>query len=209
MKRGVGYIVVAIALGFVRGARAGDGDLRTPDLDMDLNRQPESLAARPTHAPFGQAHSRWWTVSCGVANNLQDATDFNLCGAYSYFLVKDVEFAAELNGWYFYQSGPEALGINPAMVFRWHFYNDGKWTAYADAGIGLLLATDTVPEGGTAFDFTPRIGGGFTRELDPDTGTRLQVGARWHHVSNARIHGASNNPSRDGLMLYAGIQFPF
>ena len=132
-----------------------------------------------------------------------------LLGAYSYFLVKDVEFAAELNGWYFHQEGTDAGGINPAFVFRWHFYDDGEWTIYGDVGIGLLFATDNVPQGGTSFDFTPRVGGGFTRELDPDTRARLQVGVRWHHISNARINGSDNNPSRDAVMLYTGIQFPF
>ena len=178
---------------------------------MDLNRQPETPApvAARAHPVFGEAGSRWWTIGAGIANNFDDATDISLHGAYSYFLVKDVEFAAELNGWYFHQEGPDAGGINPAFVLRWHFYDEGPWTVYADTGIGILVATDDVPFGGTQLDFTPRFGGGFTRELDPDTGTRLQVGVRWHHVSNARITGASNNPSRDGLMFYAGIEFPF
>ncbi len=213
MKRASGIIGAVAALGCAGAAmgRADDGDLRAPDLNMDLNRQPvaQAPADKPKRAAFGDAGSRWWTIGTGVANNLDDATDVNLRGAYSYFLVKDVEFSAELNAWYFHQAGPDAAGINPAMVFRWHFYDDGEWTLFGDVGIGLLAATNEVPDGGTAFDFTPRVGGGFTRELDADTGTRLQVGLRWHHISNARISGASNNPSRDGIMLYAGIQFPF
>jgi hypothetical protein len=191
-----------LVLGLASGALADDESLRAPDMSLSLTRAP-------AHPAFGDAHSRWWTAGVGVANNLQDATDLNVRGAYSYFLVKDVEFSAELNAWYFHQEGPDAVGINPAMVFRWHFYDDGKWTLFGDMGIGLLAATDEVPKGGTAFDFTPRLGGGFTREIDPDTGTRLQVGLRWHHISNARISGASNNPSRDGIMLYGGLQFPF
>ncbi len=212
------WMAVAAALAMGSWAMAGGeegGVLHTPDLNMDLSRQPEKQAPdltappKPGHPAFGEARSMWWTLGGGVANNFDDATDINVRGAYSYFLVKDVEFAAELNLWYFHQAGPDAEGINPAILFRWHFYDEGKWTIYADAGIGLLFATDEVPDGGTSFDFTPKIGGGFTYELDPESGARLQVGLRWHHISNARINGASNNPARDAAMIYAGIQFPF
>jgi hypothetical protein len=40
-------------------------------------------------------------------------------------------------------------------------------------------------------------------------GPRLQLGVRWHHISNGRSNGDSDNPSRDGLMLYTGVVFPF
>ena len=210
-----------LALGLVAGAARGAGDddgaaIRAPGLLLDLAQQPaggeKGGAAIPEKAApprFGEARSRWWSAGVGVANNLQGANDFNIRGAYSYFLVDDVEFSAELNGWYFQQPGRDAVGINPAMVVRWHFIDDGTWTVYGDVGIGLLFASDEVPEGGTQFDFTPRIGGGVTRLLDPATGLRLQAGLRWHHISNARIYGAADNPSRDGLMVYAGLQWPF
>jgi hypothetical protein len=191
-------------------AMAGDEDYRisTRTADFDLSRQPEE--PQPAPAPrFGAQGSEWWTVGAGLASDFSKATDASFRGAYSTFLVENVEFSAELNAWYFNQSGPNAFGLNPAILFRWHFYNEGPWTLFADVGIGLLLATDSVPRYGTAFNFTPRAGIGFTRELDEDTRTRLQVGLRWHHVSNARLTGEGDNPARDGLMLYAGLQFPF
>jgi len=218
MKPAAWIVVSVVAFGSIRRSVARGDDasdsLRVPDISMDLNRQPPAsdtvaVPAKPARPQFGEARSRWWTVGGGVANSLNSATDLNVRGAYSYFLVKDVEFSAELNGWYFHQNGPDAGGINPAMVFRWHFYNDGDWTIYGDLGVGLLFATDQVPKGGTAFNFTPRIGTGFTRLLDEESGTRLQVGLRWHHVSNTRLQGADDNPAHDGLMLYAGVQFPF
>lgn len=169
-------------------------------------------AAADTPAPakldFGAAGSRWWSIGAGVAHNFDKATDANAFVSYSYFLDDNVEFNAELGFWYSSQPGKDAGAVNPNMVFRWHFINTGTWTVYADAGIGLLFSTDNIPQDGTSFNFTPRAGIGFTRLLTDD-GTRLQVGLRWHHVSNARIEGEKNNPGRDSAMLYAGVIFPF
>jgi len=189
--------------------------LELPDPVASLDqRQPvtenpaQQAPAQPAPARFGDQGTDWWDLSAGVAYNFVDSTDWNLRLAWSHFIIENVEFSVELNGWYFNQPGDNAFGINPAFVFRWHFINTGNWSVYADAGIGILLATSAVPEGGTNFDFMPRIGGGFTYKLD-DRGDRLQVGLRWHHVSNARIEGDFNNPARDGLMFYTGLMFPF
>lgn len=204
-------LALAMALCLASPAMAGDEEyqIRTRGADFDLAHQPEEPEAPAAKTRFGAGGSQWWTVSSGVASDFSKATDVNFRGAYSYFLVDNVELSGELNAWYFNQSGPNAIGLNPALVFRWHFYNEGPWTVFGDIGIGLLVATDSVPRDGTAFNFTPRLGIGFTRELDEETQTRLQVGLRWHHVSNARILGEGDNPARDGLLLYAGLQFPF
>ncbi len=157
---------------------------------------------------FGAAGSRWWTIGTGIADNFNDAVDSNVHFAYTYFLAPDIEFTAELAGWYFNQPGDNPVGASAVMVFRWHFINTGAWTVYADTGVGILAATDNVPDGGTSFDLMPRVGVGFTRQLT-ESGTRLQVGVRWHHASNARIFGDASNPARDSAMVYAGIIFPF
>lgn len=161
------------------------------------------------HAAFGTKGSHWLTVGTGIADNFKSAVDINAHIAWSTFLVKDVEFALEGAGWHFNQPGDNTGGISGAMVFRWHFYNDNNWTVYADVGIGLLAAFDDVPATGTSLDFMPRAGMGVTKRLFEDQDTRLQVGLRWHHISNARINGDDNNPSRDGAMIYAGLIFPF
>lgn len=158
---------------------------------------------------FGAKGQEWWTVGLGYANDLSESSDFNLRGAYSNFLADRVEFSLELNLWYFDQPGDNAWGINPAFLFRWHFYQHERWTIFADVGIGLLFTSDDVPTDGTSFNFTPRAGAGFTYQLRDDAPTRLQAGLRWHHISNARIIGDTDNPSRDGVMVYAGLMFPF
>ncbi|QYU71035.1 acyloxyacyl hydrolase [Leptolyngbya sp. 15MV] len=149
----------------------------------------------------------------GVAHNFASDNDLNFRVAYSRFIGADpdqpVEFFAELNLWSFLQKGDDALGINPAFGLRWHFFNGPRWSWFADAGIGLLFSTGNVPDDGTSFNFTPRFGLGATWQMSPSAPDRLQIGLRWHHVSNARINGDVRNPARDSLMIYAGVMLPF
>jgi hypothetical protein len=192
------------------------GAIRTPDLSFRFQ-PPADLPPPVLDEPpaievkrFGAAGSKYWTLGAGIAHNFIDAWDYNLRLAYSLFLIDDVEFSFELNGWYFQQDAKDAIGINPAIVFRWHLVHleDRPWTVFADAGIGVLIASNQVPAGGTFLDFTPRVGAGYTHQISED-GKRLQLGLRWHHISNARISGDRRNPARDGLMLYAGVMIPF
>jgi len=169
----------------------------------------------PRERRFGRAGSRWWSIGSGIANDFGQDTDVNLHGIYSTFLADELEFGVEVAGWYFHQEGQDTGGISGSMIFRWHFYHWGgddgfRSTFFGDAGIGLLAAFDEVPDGGTGLDFLPRLGLGYTHALtDDEAGSRLALGLRWHHISNARIEGDARSPARDGLMLYAEIQFPF
>ncbi len=191
-------------------------------LDEPTNPQAGSAGAdapapEPARATgYGLAGSRWWTVGGAYANDFEDANDFNIHGAFSQFLGDELEFAVEVAGWYFDQPGKNAAGVSGSMVFRWHFLHaeDYNWTLFGDAGIGLLVGFDEVPDEGTSFNFLPRLGLGFSKSLSPSVdgesrGPRLMVGLRWHHVSNARINGDSSNPARDALMGYVAITFPF
>ncbi len=184
----------------------------TPEATFDTLAKPTASAAMlqgEAAAPkYGEEGSRWWTIGAGVANDFSDGTDLNLFGAYSYFLADEIEFSAELGLWYYAQTGDDTGGINPNMILRWHFYNDQDWTVYTDIGIGLVFTADDVPPDGTSINFTPRAGLGVTRALD-DSGTRLMVGVRWAHISNARIEGDGENPSRDSVMGYVGVIWPF
>ena len=163
----------------------------------------------PRHQPYGTDGSRWLTFSGLAAYDFSRATDVGVRAGWSQFLAQDVEFMVEANLWYFDQRGDNAFGINPAMAFRWHFVNEQPLSVYTELGIGMLFATSAVPEGGTDVDFTPRVGLGFTYELDADSGLRFDSGLRWHHISNARITGDGKNPSRDAVLWYAGVVIPF
>ncbi|GAB4386712.1 MAG: hypothetical protein Kow0022_16530 [Phycisphaerales bacterium] len=176
-----------------------------------LSLEPTNEPPGPVPTEFGRAGQTRLTIGTGIAFDVEpddDSTDFNVNVAWSRFLVDNIEMRLELGGWYFDQEPDGAWGINPNFVLRWHLINRNVWTFYADAGIGLLFSSDDVPAGGTSANFTPRAGVGFTHRLG-GAGNRLELGVRWHHVSNARVTGDSNNPDRDGFMGYAGISFPF
>lgn len=168
----------------------------------------EPIADAPAVGRYGAEGTEWILLGTGVAHDFDDNTDFNLNIGYSRFLVDDVEWLLELAGWYHNQEGGDALSLNPAMEFRWHFYNAGRTSVFANAGIGVLGATDDVPDMGTSFNLNPRIGLGLTHQIGAD-GTRLIAGLRWHHISNARMTGEAQNPARDAPMLYLQFAIPF
>jgi hypothetical protein len=214
------FLVLACA-----GSALGPGITHAADAEIsrdlalrggELSFQPQasdSTAAQTSDAPpavaeYASAESKWWTLGIGAAYDFDGSTDIPLRGAYSYFLGDGVEFSLELDGWYFAQEGPDAVGASISTIFRWHFYRKDPWTAYIDAGIGVMGASDEVPDGGTQFNFLPQAGAGVTRRLN-DRGLRLQLGLRWHHISNARSQGDDENPDRDAPMLYGGLIFPF
>jgi len=205
---------VVLGLGAVAPAMA---DFEVGPARFEYRSEPPASAAAetPPATPavkavpeFGTVDTTWWSIGGGIANDFKNTTDYNLHVSFSYFLAQDIEAVAEAGIWYYGQDGKDAVGINPAFVLRWHFFHEEKWTVYTDIGIGVLLTSSDVPATGTSFNFTPRFGFGFTRELD-DAGTRLQVGVRWAHVSNARITGNDDNVGRDSAMLYVGVIFPF
>jgi hypothetical protein len=72
-----------------------------------------------------------------------------------------------------------------------------------------VFSTSNTPRGGTSVNFTPKLGTGLTYQIREDSATRLQAGLRWHHISNARVAGDADNPSRDAAMIYVGLMLPF
>lgn len=181
--------------------------LETREVAFDMQSRDEPAAAAPLYGLAGETRL---TVGTGIAFAIEsddESTDYNLSVSWSRFLIDDWEFRLELGGWYFDQDPNATWGVSPAFAIRWHFVNSDPWTVYGEAGMGLLFSADDVPSGGSSIDFMPRLGAGVTHRLNR-RGDRLEFGVRWHHISNARVVGDSNNPDRDGVMLYAGVSFP-
>lgn len=196
----------------------------------DATTEPASASAEKAAEPAVTSSLRFldkgwwgWSVGGGVAFN-SESTDTNAVLTFHTFIADDFEFNFGLGGWYYAQDedgddnekAEDALGINPAFGFRWHFLStrnsekadDRRWSVYADVGIGMVFTDEDVPPGGTKYNFTPRAGVGATFALG-DEGVRLDVGVRWAHVSNASTSGTDDNPSRDSPMVYVGVMVPF
>ncbi len=157
---------------------------------------------------YGLHGGSWLTFGGGIANDFTEAEDGYAFIQYSRFIADDFEWAIELGGWFLDEPGDFAPGVSVSSIFRWHFYRDETWSTFADIGVGVLLAGDKVPEGGTNFNFLPRVGIGATYRLG-DSNAHLIGGLRWHHISNARILGNDSNPGRDSAMFYLGVSIPF
>ncbi len=223
-------LLVAAAVSAGAHAAVISADAASLRLDARTLWQPAEDAVAPPPADEAAAASFWRStgaylsedstfinVGLGAAITAGDATDYQAFVGWSKFIVDDVEMSFEARLFYFDQEDGDALGVSPLFVLRWHLLSsapepepglDPTWTAFADVGIGFFLSSRNVPEGGTSFNAAPRIGVGFTRRLTDD-GVRLIAGVHWHHISNARIIGQDDNPSRDGAMVYAGLTFPF
>jgi hypothetical protein len=175
---------------------------------------PRTLPA-PVLPGFGEAGYWGLTLSTGYAYGFDDAHSLNpLSVAVSTFVAADLEVRLELGGWVFLQAdsdegGEDTGGVSLALSGRWHFWKPAEgWTVYADAGAGLNYSGSDIPANGSEFNFNPRAGAGFTVALDDSArAARLDIGLRWHHLSNARIFGGDRNEARDSVMIYAGVTF--
>lgn len=183
----------------------------------------EQLMAQATAAPsalpdetlsnFGEAGQTYWYIQGAGAVSFDDedfdsedeSAVFGLAGVgISQFFATGHSINAELNTIGFIQLNEDALGLNLAVLWRWHFYRQPDWSLYLDGGAGILATTSEVPSLGSPFNFTPQLGGGVTFRLGGVE--QLTVGLRWHHISNADLY--DSNPGRDSIMLYGGWIIP-
>lgn len=167
----------------------------------------EAPAMEQAPDPFGQVDSCriYLHGGAGVHVNTSDNKFAQLGVGFEYFIADDLSLDFEFNGLYFEQIGDDAAAANFAMLFRWHFISQDRWSMYLDGGAGLLGSSSDVPENGSSFNFTPQAGVGITYDVGNDN--RIMVGVRWHHVSNG--HTYEHNPGRDSAMLYLGLSMPF
>ena len=174
--------------------------------------QIDLSAAASTPSPqssYTNADTTWDTFGAGASTDFDELSDIHVTAAIEHFVVDDISVIGELALRDFDIPGDDVQAINPAIVFRWHFWStpDNDWTAFADIGIGIQFSTDDVPQDGTSINFTPRAGFGMTKAISDNW--RIQFGARWSHISNGRIFGDDDNPSSDGIMAFVGFTTTF
>lgn len=138
-----------------------------------------------------------WIYNWDQANQAQGRVGLQ------WFVFDNVELAMYGTLNYIAQPGPNAFGGGFDLQLRWHFLAQETWTVFAEIGGGILGTTEPVPSNGSEFNFTPNIGFGATFALDEST--RLYVGARWFHISNASLY--ANNPGRENSSVWIGLSF--
>ena len=158
---------------------------------------------------FGDKGEKRWYVQGAIATTLDNneafPRRFGLVGAgLSKFFINGHSVNLELNTIYFDQPDNNAVGLNLALLGRWHIIRQPNWSFFIGGGAGVMGTTSDVPEKGASFNFTPQAGMGGTFALKNNR--RLLVGLNWHHISHADLFNA--NPGRDSIMGYIGLDFP-
>lgn len=157
---------------------------------------------------FGDLHVWWSNVGGGAGffgkRSTAYYTGFVGMGT---FLSEGFELILEMSGWYFDQDVENSVAVGFTPMAQWHFVMEERWSLFASGGVGVLGATERVPDTGTSLNFTPRIDFGITWQFSKYL-PRFLAALRWQHISNARLGGGDRNPGRDALFIYAGFTFP-
>ena len=124
-----------------------------------------------------------------------------------YYFGDEVSIGAEFEGYYVDQVRDDAALAGESVVLRWHFLAAERFSLFVDAAGGVSYAEAEVPEGGTHFNYTPKLGGGATFGLRDDL--HLIGGVRFFHLSNGNLHGRDQNPSQDGVQYFVGVLWTF
>ena len=200
-----GIVIVLVAIAVWRSPSA-----TAAPVELQADSQPDTTPAlSSTESAFGTKGQKHWYVQGAIATTL-DRNEafpqrFGLAGAgLSKFIFEAHSINLELNTIYFSQPSDDAVGLNLALLMRWHWLRKPNWSTFIDAGAGVMGTTSDVPSRGASFNFTPQAGAGFSIKLKEQR--RLMLGLRWHHISHADLFGA--NPGRDSIMGYVGLQLP-
>lgn len=184
------------------------------DAEREAGGTPADLpapSAAPAFAESGYASIQIEFAAAFTENN----EDYQLRVGYSEFLVDDFEFSVGLSAWYHDQKIDNQASASFDLAFRYHILKEDvergvspSWTVYGETGIGVMISSGDVPDLGSEFNFIPRAGGGVTFRPFSDSAMRMNVGVRWHHISNASTPGSDENPDRDAAMIFTGIIIP-
>lgn len=121
----------------------------------------------------------------------------------AYYLADGFALGLEAAGIGVNQDEGDTYGGGLAVLARLHLINTEQFTVFLDVSSGPFQTADRVPDDGTHFNFLTRAGVGITLPLNDDWA--IMAGARYFHLSNARVHGSDQNPGLDGIEGYVGL----
>lgn len=160
----------------------------------------------PASSPVHDFTKGVWTFSLYTGYYRECSTDPQMgfvSAGFGYFFHEDASINAEFRTFGVDQTGDEAAMFELDLLIRHHIVKHDRWTLFLDVGAGIAQATRDVPTGGTHFNFIEEAGVGVTYRIDDNV--HLIAGARYWHLSNARIHGEDQNPGLNGYGGYVGL----
>ena len=163
------YLHTILILGVILAVWRSPNPVLASPIEQLADSQPNSTDT-PTEEKsppaFGTKGQKHWYVQGAVATTLDNKEAFpqrfGLAGAgLSKFIFEAHSINLELNSIYFSQPSDDALGLNLALLMRWHFLRQTNWTTFVDVGAGVMGTTSDVPSRGASFNFTPPSRCGF------------------------------------------------
>jgi len=124
---------------------------------------------------------------------------------FGYFVFDNLSLNLEFSGYRAIQDGEDAWAGGISAALHHHLIRFDRYTIFGDVDFGPIIATEQIPADGTQFNFITRVGAGFSAQLTDDM--HLLLGARYFHLSNARIDGADRNPSINGIEGYLELMW--
>ena len=161
----------------------------------------------PLHTEWGKKGSKRWDVVAGYAVDTEETENrlVRIGFEIEHFVENNLSLDLGIHLLDVEQTGKDAMGLNASVQLRWHFIDEDSWSMFVEGGAGLVRMGANVPAGGSTFNFTIQLGSGFS--FDAGNNNRWLVGVRWFHISNANMY--TNNPTRDSVMLWTGLSFPY
>src|SRR5687768_15488611 len=99
-----------------------------------------------------------------------------------YYIVDNLSLGAELQVYYADQPTTDTMIVGLGPLLRWHVLAIDRFSLFLDAGGSVTYAWREVPEFGTHFNYTGKVGLGATYALREDL--HLVGGIRYFHLSN-------------------------
>lgn len=123
-----------------------------------------------------------------------------------YYVLDDLAVIGEFVG-YKLKDDEDGVGFGFNIGARRHFVHFARASIFVEGAGGILGSTEEFPETGTKFNFNYYAGVGTSVELSP--GLRLELSARFQHMSNGFIRGRSRNPATNQLGGAVGFSYRF
>lgn len=161
----------------------------------------------PAAHPFTE-DAHWWLVSGGVSFDDRLGEIHMIQAGLGYGLASGLGVHAGVTLGYAHalRTKDHLLG-GPQVGAIWRFAHTGRWSGYLDGLAGAVVHEEPMTEASLRFNFDLQAGLGAGYALSG--GTLVRGGARWHHLSNARVRGKPRNLGYDGPLLYVGVVVPY